>query len=131
MRVIVVSIAVAAIACGASTPPASNASSAPTTSASAAASTTDHVDGAQAHELVKNGAQLVDVRSADEFAEKHIDGAINVPVDTVASHDFGGKDKPLVLYCRSGHRSQQAVETLRANGYTRVYLLGAMSAWGN
>jgi len=80
---------------------------------------------------VKNGAQLVDVRSPDEFAEKHIDGAINVPIDAVTSHDFGGKDKPLVLYCRAGHRSQQAADALRAGGYTRVYLLGPMSAWGN
>ena len=73
----------------------------------------------------------MDVRSPEEFADKHIEGAVNVPIDTVTSHDFGGKDKPLVLYCRAGHRSQKAAEALRASGYTNVHVLGPMSAWGN
>jgi adenylyltransferase/sulfurtransferase len=53
-----------------------------------------------------------------------------VPIDGVATHDFGGKDKPVVLYCAHGRRSAQAAETLRSAGYTHVYLLGPMSAWG-
>jgi phage shock protein E len=113
-----------AAACGGSPPPAS--SPAPSNSAAAAS---DTVDGKKAHDLVAAGAVLVDVRSADEFAEKHIDGAINVPLEAVASHDFGGKDKSLVFYCTAGHRSSQAVDTLRKQGYTHVYLLGPMSAW--
>jgi rhodanese-related sulfurtransferase len=92
--------------------------------------TPDRIDGATAHSLVHEGATLVDVRTPEEFASKHIDGAVNVPIDEVSSHDFGSKDKPLVLYCARGHRSQQAGETLRSQGYTRVYVLGAMSAWG-
>lgn len=91
----------------------------------------DRVDGPAAHELVSKGAVLVDVRSPEEFAEKHIDGALNVPLDAVASHDFGGKDTILVLYCRSGHRSEQAATELVKSGYRNVHLLGAMSAWGN
>ncbi len=75
------------------------------------------------------GATLVDVRNADEYAQKHIDGAVNVPVDQLSTHDFGGKDKPVVLYCAHGHRSAQAAQTLRSEGYTQVYLLGAMSSW--
>jgi phage shock protein E len=120
------------VACGGSAP-APAASPAPTTPASASTSTAsvERVDGAKAHDLVKGGAQLVDVRSADEYADKHIDGAINVPADAIASHDFGGKDKALVLYCTMGHRSEKAAEALRASGYTHVYLLGPMSAWGN
>jgi phage shock protein E len=92
--------------------------------------TADRVDSATAHSLVHQGATLVDVRTPEEFASKHIDGAVNVPLADVSSHDFGGKDKPLVLYCARGHRSQQAGETLRSQGYTHVYVLGAMSAWG-
>jgi len=89
-----------------------------------------HVDGAAAHKLVQDGAVLVDVRNPDEYATKHIDGAINVPIDQVASHDFGGKDKSVVLYCAQGHRSAKAADVLKTSGYTHVYLLGAMSAWG-
>jgi phage shock protein E len=90
----------------------------------------DRVDGARAHKLVQDGAVLVDARSSDEYATKHIDGAVNVPIDDIATHGFGAKDKPVVLYCAHGHRSEQAGQALRGRGYTRVYVLGAMSAWG-
>jgi phage shock protein E len=96
----------------------------------AAAPASDHVDGPAAHRLVHEGATLVDVRTPEEFAVKHIDGAVNVPVDDVGTHDFGGKDKPLVVYCMHGQRSAHAAEVLRNSGYVHVYLLGAMSAWG-
>jgi len=108
---------------------ASSPSSVPAAPA-AAAPDPGQVDGPAAHKLVEGGAALVDVRSADEYATRHIDGAINVPADAVASHDFGGKDKPVVLYCMHGRRSALAAETLRSAGYTKVYLLGPMSAWG-
>jgi len=118
------SLALAALlaSCASPTPPAAS----PPPAATAA----DRVDGATARALVRDGATLVDVRNPDEFAVKHIDGAVNVPADQVTSHDFGGKDKPVVLYCTHGHRSQQAGEALRSQGYTRVYVLGPMSAWG-
>ncbi len=115
----------ALVACGGGSEPASS----PTAPSVSTTAGPERVDGARAHELVKAGAQLVDVRSPDEFATKHIDGAVNVPIDSVDSHDFGGKDKPLVLYCRAGHRSQQAAEALQKNGYTKIYLLGPMDAW--
>ncbi len=118
------------LACGGSSA-ATPASTTAATTTTVATPSVDHVDGPAAKDLVKKGAILVDVRSPEEFAEKHIEGAINVPLDSIASHDFGGKDKSLVLYCRSGHRSGQAADVLKANGYTNVHLLGAMSAWGD
>jgi rhodanese-related sulfurtransferase len=124
-------LSIALTACASS--PAAPAQSAPTPAPAAtvaAAPTPGQVDGPTAHKLVQDGATLVDVRTADEYATKHLDGAVNVPVDQVTTHDFGGKDKPLVLYCAKGHRSAQAAEVLRSSGYTHVYLLGAMSAWG-
>jgi rhodanese-related sulfurtransferase len=114
---------------GCASAPAPSAS-APAAGSAPAAADPGQVDGAAAHKLVQDGALLVDVRSPDEFATKHIDGAVNVPVDALASHDFGGKDKPVVLYCMHGRRSAQAAQTLRSSGYTKVYLLGPMSAWG-
>jgi len=113
------------VACGSSHPAASS----PTAPAAESSSVTEKVDGAKAHDLVAAGAVLVDVRSPDEYTQKHVEGAVNVPADQIASHDFGGKDKPLVLYCSAGHRSARAADQLRASGYTHVYLLGAMSAW--
>ena len=118
------------LGCASSSPPAASAPAAPSASPPAAVDP-GQVDGAAAHKLVQDGAQLVDVRSADEYATRHIDGAVNVPIDGIATHDFGGKDRPVVLYCMHGRRSAQAAETLRSSGYTHVYLLGPMSAWGN
>jgi rhodanese-related sulfurtransferase len=111
-------------------PPASPAPAPPTGTPPPAAASADRVDGAAAHALVRDGATLVDVRSPDEYAAHHLEGAINVPAGDAPSHDFGGKDKPVVLYCNKGHRSQQAGDALRSQGYTRVYVLGPMSAWG-
>jgi rhodanese-related sulfurtransferase len=70
---------------------------------------------------------LVDVRTAEEFSSGYIPGAINIAV-----HELGGKlnkipkDKPVVVYCRSGNRSAHAVSTLLAAGYTDVYDLGGL-----
>jgi len=89
----------------------------------------EHVDGAAAKKLVQGGARLVDVRTPEEYAAGHIEGAVNVPVDTVETRDLGAKDQPIVLYCGSGKRSARAAAALRAKGFARLYDLGPMSAW--
>jgi phage shock protein E len=122
-------ILVAALLASCASPPPP-ASSQPAASPAPAAVSADRIDGPGAHKLVQGGATLVDVRSPDEYAARHIDGAVNVPIDQVTTHDFGGKDKPVVLYCTAGHRSQKAGDALRSQGYTQVYVLGAMSSWG-
>lgn len=130
MRTHVIASLLFVAACGgeaSSTPPATAPTAAQTAAPNAAGY--DRVDGKQAHALVQSGAVLVDVRTPDEFQAKHIEGAVNVPADQIATHDFGGKDKPVVLYCQAGHRSQTAAETLAAQGYSHVHLLGAMATW--
>ncbi len=89
------------------------------------------VDGAQARALVAAGATLVDVRTPAEFADAHVPGAINVPVEQLGGRlgDLGRTDRELVLYCRSGSRSSHAARQLRAAGFTKVHDLGPMSAW--
>lgn len=84
-----------------------------------------------AHQLVQGGARLVDVRTPEEFAAGHLDGAINVPVDELEQRlsELGSKDQALVLYCRSGSRSASATRALQKAGFTRVHDLGAMSNW--
>lgn len=74
---------------------------------------------------------LIDVRTNAEFAAGHIDGAILMPLDTLpATYRRIPKGVKLVVYCRSGHRSAQAVSFLRGVGYDKaVSLNGGYLAW--
>jgi phage shock protein E len=118
----------APLAACASTPPPAPAKTAEVPPAEAAPPLTDP---ATAKQLVHDGARLLDVRTPKEYAEKHIEGAENAPLDTIGEQDLGPKDTPLVVYCHSGKRAARAAAKLRAKGYTRVYDLGAMSNWGD
>lgn len=71
---------------------------------------------------VKDGALVVDVRSPEEYAQEHFPGAVNIPIDSVSSRldEFGGKDRKIVLYCRSGGRSARAASILEKEGFTGV-----------
>ncbi|MFD3005481.1 rhodanese-like domain-containing protein [Thermus tengchongensis] len=76
------------------------------------------------YRALESGAVVVDVRTPQEFAEGHVPGAINLPVENVAQWaDTLPKDKPVYLYCRSGNRSRQAAEYLKKKGYTNLYNL--------
>lgn len=91
-----------------------------------------------AHRLVRSGAVLLDVRSPPEYAERHISGAVNVPVDDlpnrtadVAKLTSDDKNKPIVVYCASGARAARAKTMLLAEGYRQVTNLGGIDAWGS
>ncbi len=68
-----------------------------------------------------DSAFLVDVRTPEEFAEGSVRGAVNIPLSEVANKiaDFKGK-KQIVVFCRSGNRSSQAIQILEKNGITNV-----------
>lgn len=72
-------------------------------------------------EQVRQGAMLVDVRTPEEFAEGSIDGAVNIPLDQVQSRvdEFRGKPS-VVVFCKSGNRSGQAIKILEENGIHNV-----------
>jgi phage shock protein E len=74
---------------------------------------------------------VIDVRSADEFAQGHVPGAINIPHDQIASRLAEvPKDKDVVLYCHSGRRAGLAATVLKDNGYSRLsHLEGDMVGW--
>ena len=77
----------------------------------------------------ENGAYIVDVRSAEEYIAGHIPGAWHIPLDMVADHLerlIPDKDKKIIFYCSVGGRSQTALETAMAAGYTHVYNLGGL-----
>ncbi|MFO0692097.1 MAG: rhodanese-like domain-containing protein [Polyangiales bacterium] len=87
------------------------------------------IDGPAARQKVSAGATLLDVRTPGEFAERHVDGALNVPVQELEER-LGEvpRDRPVVVYCLSGGRSAAASRMLAAAGY-EAYDLGPMSAW--
>jgi phage shock protein E len=120
----VVALGTPIVACGAGPAPATPVSAAPINLEGV-----EEVDGARAHELVKGDARLVDVRTPDEFKERHIDGAENVPLDRLYDQDVGAKDGAVIVYCKTGGRAKRAASALRSKGYTKVYLLGAMDNW--
>ncbi len=73
---------------------------------------------------------LLDVRTPQEFASGHIPGAINISIDELTGRlSEVPQDKPVVLYCRSGNRSNQAAQILDRAGYTQIYDLGGIINW--
>ena len=84
-------------------------------------------------EIKSDSVQLVDVRTPKEYAEGHIDGALNL---NVQSDDFKelaqrelSKDSTVLVYCRSGRRSLDAAEILTSLGYKVVNLKGGIIEW--
>ena len=76
--------------------------------------------------ITEPGVQIIDVRTPEEFADGHISGAVNIPVqqpdfaDRVAALD---PSATYAVYCRSGNRSQPAVAAMRDAGITNIYEL--------
>lgn len=101
------------------TPPAGSNSAAPTAAAPA-----DPATAARA--LIAAGATVLDVREPSEWDEGHLEQARLFPVGSIGDklaeieQLAGGKDKPIVLYCRSGGRAGKAKEILEAAGFSNV-----------
>ena len=81
----------------------------------------------------KTGLQLLDVRSAAEFADGHLPGAVSIPITALASRlpslPFD-KTRPVVAICLSAHRSIPAVRLLERAGFVDVRQLeGGMIAY--
>ena len=75
---------------------------------------------------------ILDVRTPEEFADKHIPGAINIPNETISKEEIPelpDKDQLILVYCRSGNRSKQASEKLAALGYTNIVEFGGINDW--
>ena len=78
-------------------------------------------------EMIKGGAQIVDVRSAEEFRDGFFPGARNIPVGELGRR-LGElkKDQAVVLYCASGARSGMAARMLKQAGFTQVVNAGGL-----
>lgn len=80
------------------------------------------------------GAQIVDVRTAEEYASGHVAKAVNMDINTSDFEQKIGaldKTKPVFVYCLSGGRSAGAVSVLEKNGFTTIYEMPGMIAWNS
>ena len=80
--------------------------------------------------LVAQGAILVDVREPHEFAGEHIEGAINMPLSTIAGKTVGKAGETIIFLCKSGARTTMAAKQLEqaSKGKTMV-MSGGLMAW--
>jgi rhodanese-related sulfurtransferase len=85
----------------------------------------------QAADLRESGALMLDVRTVEEWNEAHIPDASLIPLDQLEARvNEVPTGVPVVIYCRSGNRSQTALWILRNAGYTNVHnMLGGINAW--
>ena len=80
----------------------------------------------------ESGYIILDVRTPEEFRERHIHNAINIPNETIGSEDIQelpDKDQMILVYCRSGNRSKQASGKLAELGYTNIVEIGGINDW--
>ncbi|HEY1017395.1 MAG TPA: rhodanese-like domain-containing protein [Sediminibacterium sp.] len=83
-------------------------------------------------ELMKKGAQIIDVRTPAEFNGGHIKGSVNIPLDNLQTQLVKiKKNQPVITCCASGMRSGAARQILQANGYAEVYNGGGWASLQN
>ena len=75
---------------------------------------------------------ILDVRTIDEYNAGHIPNAICIPNETIGSDivsELPNKEQLILVYCRGGNRSKQAVEKLKELGYTNLIEFGGIVDW--
>lgn len=75
--------------------------------------------------IKKDNYTIIDVRTKEEYEESHIKDSINIPYDEITEDSNIDKNKTILVYCRSGKRSNMAYQTLKDLGY-KVYDLGSI-----
>lgn len=76
-------------------------------------------------QLVAQGAQIVDVRTPQEFATAHAKGSYNIPLDQLSQRTTElDRTRPVVVCCASGTRSAMAKSLLERQGFTSVHNAG-------
>lgn len=90
-----------------------------------------NINVSEAAQRFADGAYLLDVRTVDEWNESHIDGAVLIPLDELSSRiNEIPTDRDVLIICRSGNRSVEARDILRAAGLPRTTsITGGINAW--
>lgn len=84
-------------------------------------------------QLVSEGATIIDVRTKGEYAQGHIKGSVNIPLDQISSKlkTLKDKNKPIITCCASGMRSASAKGILKSNGFQEVHNGGGWMSLNN
>ena len=75
---------------------------------------------------------LLDVRTVEEFEERHIEGAVLIPdfeINDRAAEELPDKNALILIYCRTGRRSANVANILVEMGYTNIYDFGGINDW--
>jgi rhodanese-related sulfurtransferase len=91
----------------------------------------DTINVDEAYQLYQEGTAFLDVRTQEEWQEAHIPGATLLPLDQLESQ-VGSlpKDQDIVIYCRTGNRSNQAARILMEAGFDRIQDMGGgIESW--
>lgn len=85
-------------------------------------------------QALNQAGTLIDVRTPEEYAQGHLANAVNADFNHQTQFeaylDTLDKDKPYLIYCRSGNRSGQALKLMEAKGFTHVINLdGGIQSW--
>jgi phage shock protein E len=79
-----------------------------------------------ARTMLKQGAQLVDVRNPHEYRHDALPGSVNIPLTAIRrANKQLDKNTPVLLYCNSGQRSGMAKRLLEAYGFQLVHNVGS------
>jgi rhodanese-related sulfurtransferase len=90
------------------------------------------ISPAEVYEIITNDEDyiILDVRTQDEYNEGHLDKALLIPVDELEGRiDELDQNNPIIVYCRSGARSNRAANILIENGFNEVYDMGGIMGW--
>ena len=92
--------------------------------------------GSNINELVEQarttqGSLIIDVRTPAEYTQGHIEGATNIPLDSIQeiASKISDRTTPLYLYCASGARSSNACRFLESQGFEQVTNMGGIASW--
>lgn len=120
-------------ACGASTPPPDAPAVSAASQSAPESPSYRTISADEAKKMMdEGGVTIVDVRTAEEYAEKHVKDAVNIPVESISAERpeaLPDSAATILVYCRSGARSARASKALAELGYENVYNFGGINDW--
>ena len=125
-------LAIVLVAVGCSSDGGSGSKATVATAAAGAPTVVGPAEGQALMQQMGAALTIIDVRTPEEFAAGHIEGAVNIDLEGGGfSAGISGLDtsKPYIVYCHSGRRSAIAASTMVAAGFTQIYDLGGIQAW--